>query len=63
MLNNIKAIALPFNDIAAVGNDYLLYVPLERCNLAPMNYLLKGGHRSGHFSLASLATTGVSDVT
>ncbi|HHB9088063.1 TPA: hypothetical protein ACXLGH_002818, partial [Klebsiella pneumoniae] len=21
MLNNIKAIALPFNDIAAVGND------------------------------------------
>ncbi|HID2523518.1 TPA: hypothetical protein ACXGDN_005437, partial [Klebsiella pneumoniae] len=24
------------------------------------NYLLKGGHRSGHFSLA---TTGVSDVT
>ncbi|EPM0611254.1 hypothetical protein ACXPZ3_16515, partial [Klebsiella pneumoniae] len=22
MLNNIKAIALPFNDIAAVGNDY-----------------------------------------
>ncbi|HHL0169511.1 TPA: hypothetical protein ACQZMH_004621, partial [Klebsiella pneumoniae] len=24
MLNNIKAIALPFNDIAAVGNDYLL---------------------------------------
>ncbi|EPY6903702.1 hypothetical protein NL446_03380 [Klebsiella pneumoniae] len=55
MLNNIKAIALPFND-----NDYLLYVPLERCNLAPMNYLLKGGHRSGHFSLA---ITGVSDVT
>ncbi|MEH2764417.1 hypothetical protein QE243_15325, partial [Klebsiella pneumoniae] len=52
MLNNIKAIALPFNDIAAVGNDYLLYVPLERCNLVPMNYLLKGGHRSGHFSLA-----------
>ncbi|MDG3565048.1 hypothetical protein P8V87_05945, partial [Klebsiella pneumoniae] len=41
-------------------HDYLLYVPLERCNLAPMNYLLKGGHRSGHFSLA---TTGVSDVT
>ncbi|MDU9532420.1 hypothetical protein [Escherichia coli] len=60
MLNNIKDIALPFNDIAAVGNDYLLYVPLESCNLAPMNYLLKGGHRSGHFSLA---TTGVSDVT
>jgi hypothetical protein len=34
MLNNIKAIALPFNDIAAVGNDYLLNVPLERCNRA-----------------------------
>lgn len=47
MLNNIKAIALPFNDIAAVGNDYLLYVPLERCNLAPMNYLFEGWPQVG----------------
>ena len=59
MLNNIKAIALLFNEIAAVVNYCILKVWPRRYNRARMDYLITGADRSGRLLLA---TTGVSDV-
>lgn len=50
MLNNIKAIALRFNEFAAVVNELILKVWPERYNRARMDYLITGADRSAAFS-------------
>ncbi|PAT23734.1 hypothetical protein CJ307_23995 [Klebsiella quasipneumoniae] len=60
MLNNIKAIALLFNEIAAVVNYCILKVWPRRYNRARWTIFSLATNRSGHLLLA---TTGVSDVS
>jgi hypothetical protein len=52
MLNNIKAIALLFNEIAAVVNYCILKVWPRRYNRARMDYLITGDRQVGPPSLS-----------